>query len=1057
MNLKTYDINDNVKEISLTEKMRDLLERRNYEKIPCTDKYVKQNPQEFEFIKVTSIIYDREKKDTDIQLIDFQQFLSAIANFNGKFAYIIESNEDGINLYLGGSQQFLKDNFEGIYGGSETSFSTVNLNNMNYTKAMLGIPSLKKDSTKDFKQNLERILYPLESKNFRIVLIAESFSLENINIIIDTYRRLKDEVHKLSKITKNSSESNANTEGFSITLGNTQSTSNSTTTTQGYNESTTDKTTKAKIASTGIGSLLSAVIGGGIGMMTGGPLGAIVGGIAGFKAAKGVENWFANETETKGYSFSTSSSQSKSYSTSQSSTKSQSSTNTTTLGISFEEINSNAKYIEDMIDKYIKRYQKGITNGMWRYALYIQAEEEYTLNSLATIIKSVYSGEDSFYEPIRFTNPINIDINTLPIIEYKIEHIIDNSFASFTTPINTEELSILASLPKNDVNGIKVSKISSYGLTTYTKNGIKIGNVLNKKKVLNNKFYINKDTLTSHMFISGITGSGKSNTIKLLLNKVFKEYNIPFLVLEPAKSEYKNLLNDIKDLQYFSPGADDIFKLNPFIFDIDNPNITLYKHIDMLKSVFNAAFPMYASMPYLLEEAIIKIYEDKGWDIDTQDNKYISKNKNLSIEKKYLLFPTMNDLTKKIDEIVSSSGYHIDLESNLKAALTTRIRNLTIGTKGNIFNSLYSLNDDELFSKPTIIELSNITNDEEKTFIMALILNKLYFYIMNKPSTELKHLTVIEEAHRLLPNISLNKSMEESSSKAYAVETFTNILAEVRAFGEGLIIADQIPSKLNPDVIKNTDTKIIHRLTSMDDKNLIGNNINLTKNQILDLSELKISEGIVYNRDLHQAFLVKIDKYEEKEISSKQIKNFRNNFLLIHNYFKYKYMFEKDFYKPECQNEYYKIDSEKFIQFLNAIFAKYNYKAWFEEIKKLNNKKCTTYNFINHWMKLSFISDIKCYQNIRKFNKTYESFIDLIDSLETNDDIEESIDYFLKHFSNYKLIIAENLKREIFVNDLEKLGIEQTIHKYFGNSNIQMVNDCMKLLKGESVCYYHQQ
>jgi len=1056
MKLQTYDINSNITEISLTETIRDLLERRNYENVP--KEYTKEIPQNFEFIKITSITYDREKKETDIQLIDFQQLLSAISSFNGKFAYVIESDENDVSLYLGGEQKFLKDSFEGIYGGSETEFASVNLENMPHTKAMLGIPSLKKDSQKEFKQNLERIIYPLQGKKFRIVLVAESFNLNDINLIIDNYRRLKDEIHKLAKQTRNESHSNSKTEGFSFSSSTTEGYSDSISITEGESYSKSDKTTKSKIASSGIGTILGGVIGGTIGLIEG-PLGAAAGAAVGGAIGNTVSGWFANETETYTTNSSKSTSTSKNFSTTLSNTKNYSENKSRTIGISFEEINSNAKYIEELIDKYIKRYQKGITNGMWRYALYIQAEDDYTLNSLATTIKSVYSGENSFFEPIRFTEKINIDINKFPIIEFKSNHIIHKSFASFTTPINTEELSIISSLPKNDIDGIKVSKISSYGLTTNTTNGIPLGVVLNKKKALNRKFLINKDTLSSHMFISGITGAGKSNTIKLLLKNIYEEYKIPFLVLEPAKSEYKNLLNEIKELQYFAPGADEIFKLNPFIFDTNNPNITLFKHIDMLKSVFNAAFPMYASMPYLLEEAIIKIYEEKGWNIHTQTNKYLPHSQTIPYDKKYFLFPTMNDLLKKIDEIVSSFGYHIDLESNLKAALTTRIRNLTVGTKGNIFNSLFSLSDEDLFSKPTIIELSNITNDEEKTFIMALLLNKLYFYIMNKQSNELKHITVIEEAHRLLPNINLNTSLEESSSKAFAVETFTNILAEVRAFGEGLIIADQIPSKLNPDVIKNTNTKIIHRLTSMDDRNLVGNNINLNKNQILDLAELKVSEGIVHNKDLHQPFLVKINRYNEKLISEKKIKEFREKFLKTHNNLQYRYLFEKDFFNKECQNKEYLINLHKFIQFLNAIFANFNYKAWFEEIKKLNDEKCVIYSFINHWFKVEFLSDIKCYKNVNEYLDTYESFIDLISALNDNEEIEYYLRRFIKHFLindkiNYKLIIGENMKNNPqFVIDIENLSTNKIIKKYFGKENKEMEYALKEILaSGGNIC-----
>jgi len=1035
--MKNDLITNNI-EISLNEIIKDSLERKNYEQLPTQYTYQKFN-EDLEFIKIISLTYDREKKDTDIQLIDFQQFLSAISYFNGKFAYILESDENGVSLYLGGDKKFLKDTFEGIYGGSDIEFSSIELKNMDATKIMLGIPSLKKDSEKDFKQNLERIIYPLQGKKFRIAIVADALKKDDIDKIISNYRDLKDEIHKLAKQTKNLSETNSESLGESITI--TASKSNTITLTEGENYSKSDKTTKSKVA-TLAGGVLGAAIGSvipGAGTAAGAALGASAGAI--------IAGLFGSEQETKGYS----NSKSEGFTSSQSKSQNETKTTTTskTVGVSFEEINSNAQYLEKLIDEYIKRYQQGLTNGMWRYALYIQANDDYTLHSLETMIKSVYSGKNSYFEPIRFTEKLSMDISKLPIIEFNANHIIHKSFASFTTPINTEELSIIASLPKEDIDGIKVSKISSYGLTTHTNNGVKLGKVLNKKKITEKNFFINKETLASHMFVSGITGSGKSNTIKLLLKNLYKEYKVPFLIIEPAKSEYKNLMNDIENLQYFAAGNDEIFKINPFIFD---PNKTmLFKHIDMLKSAFNAAFPMYGSMPYLLEEAIIKIYEDRGWNIKTQTNKYLPKSKTISYESKFIIFPTMNDLLKKLEEIVKNAGYYQDLESNIKAALITRIKNLTIGTKGNIFNILYSLSDEDLFEKPTIIDLSNITNNEEKIFLMALILNKLYFYATNRDKDELAHITVIEEAHRLLPNIDLNSSMEEASSKAYGVETFTNILAEIRAFKEGLIIVDQIPSKLHPDVIKNTDTKIVHRLTAMDDREMIGKSINLNKNQILDLAELKVSEGVVYNRDLHKPFLVKINKYNEKKISSEKIEIFRKNYLNTHIQLKYKFLFEENFYNKKCQNESFDV-SEKFINFLNMLFSKLYYKEWFEEIKQLTGE-CIIYAFVKEWEKLKFISNIKCYDSIEKYQKVYESFIDLLLALNENQEVDYFLERFLNNFKDYKLIIAENIyNNDNLQQDIKNLNLEEILNKYFGISNEQMIRNLSEVIKGKEIC-----
>jgi DNA helicase HerA-like ATPase len=979
MKVQTYDLNTNTTEISLTQTIRDLLERRNYENVPI--EYTKETPQTFDFVKITSITYDREKKETDIQLIDFQQLLSAVSSFNGKFAYVIESDENGISLYLGGEQQFLKDNFEGIYGGSETEFINVNLENMPYTKAMLGVPSLKKDSNKEFKQNLEKIISPLQGKKFRIVLVAESFKLDDVNLIIDNYRKLKDEIHKFTKVTKTINETNSKSKGISFTISETNSTTSS------YSDSISDKTKGSKA-----GSIFTTIAGGIIGGLVGGPagiaIGASLGGMVGMN--------FFSKTKT------TSNSYSKSFSTATSKTTSSSTTTAKSFGISFEEINTNAKYIEDLIDQYIKRYQKGITNGMWRYALYIQAEDDYTLNSLATTIRSVYSGENSFFEPIRFSPKIDIDINKLPFIEFEGEHIIHNSFASLTTNINTEELSILSALPSKDLPGIKVGKVSSYGTNINSSEGIAIGNLLDKKRILPTKFKLSKEIINSHIFVSGITGSGKTNTIKQIITQTYKKYKIPFLIIEPAKSEYKNLIEDIPELQIFRLGErDDVFRLNPFMFDVSNPTITLFKHIDMLKTAFNAAFPMYASMPYLLEEAIYEIYKDRGW-VDGK-NPYVNSLKSADKFRQAFMFPTMKELKNKVEEVVKSSGYYTDLESNLKAALSTRINNLLVGTKGNIFNTRFSIDDEVLFSKPTVIELSNIPNDEEKTFIMALILNKLYFYMQQfEGENELKHITVIEEAHRLLPNIKFDNNFEQNNTKAYSVEVFTNMLAEIRAYGEGLIIVDQIATKLHPDVIKNTNTKIIQRTMATDDREAVGKSINLTKNQILDIADLKTGEAIIHNKELLNPVMVKVNEYPNINITNEKIQNFYTKFLKQYPYLKYKFPLN---YETTSQCDIFKIteyDKINYLKFITLVFSGFNYVAFFEELKN-RFKDCTIEVLLELWEELKVVNKVSIFENINEAYKAYRDYLLFILALYEGEEIEIERKRFIQNF-HYKNI-----------------------------------------------------
>lgn len=1056
MELQVYNNMLNVQEIKLDKAIQNFLERNLYETYNISTQSIDiEENKDIDFIKINHISYDRSKDETDINLIDFQQILSAISSKTKKFIYVIESSENGIDLYLGtskNSKEFLDNTFSGIYSGSQTQLDKKpKFEDAKYSKAMLGIPSLKRDSDKKYNQSLEKILFPMQNKSFRIVIVAESYDNRTIKEIISNYQTLGNELHKLVKQSKNIQDSSSNSEGVTLTIGSSESNTEGSSESYSKTKGSSDKATSSKV-----GSMLSTAIGTGIGFAIAGPAGAAAGAAAGGFIGSNLFAKTINESETH----STTTNKSRTNSLNESTSTNQNTTKTNTLGITFDEINKSAEYCENLIDKYIERFQKGLNHGMWNTSLYIQSDDNTTLSELEHTLKSVYSGDETYFEAIRFSENLNdnknIKIENLPMLYFDkiFKHPIHNSFSGFSSAINSEELSILSALPNNDIDGISVSKVSSFGLTQAKidkHNSIEIGNVLNKKKYTNQRFKLSLDGLNSHLFVSGITGGGKSNTIKGILENLQNNTNldkkIPFLVIEPAKSEYKHLLKKIPNLQIFRPGAkDDIFRFNPFIFEHNRkPNhpITLTKHVDMLKTTFSAAFPMYGPMPYILEEAIHKIYEKKGWSFETQDNPYFTDLNGADYDRKSLLFPNMEDLKEAVIEVVDDAGYYQDLQNNIKAALKTRINNLTIAVKGKIFNSRHSFDSKLLFETPTIIELSNIVDDEEKAFLMGLILNKLYSYKEEKgQSKSLNHITVIEEAHRLLPNISLDKSGEEASSRAKSIETFTNILAEIRAYGEGIIIADQIASKLNRDVIKNTNIKIIHRTMDYEDREIVGKAINLSDEQILDIAELKSGEAIVHNRDIHQAFMVKVDEFKEEKISDEEIVKFYSSFIEKNEDYNYELLFEKWFYiengeKPDFSKISFDILKVKFIEFINSIlFDSKNILENWEKLKKeigsFKNENLYLYIISKLWSELNFLSNIQYYKDIDSYIESSKKLIVIVLSIINNkDDLKDRLENFkeclihsnlatiypsMKNYKNddidYTLLLLENITSE---------------------------------------------
>lgn len=1040
-----------------------------------------------EFVRISHIAYDREKDASDINLLDFQQLLSAMASKSGKFVYMLESDTNGISLYFGTSKnpndtentnaKFLQETFRGIYGGSECKICESNplTKELKYSKAMLGLPALKRDSDKSYKQSLEKILFPMQGKRFRIFIVAESYPLYIIQEIIKNLQELGNEVHKIAKVSLNYSQNFSHTDNQNTSESTTEGKSTSYSETVGTSKQVMGIEGKAlKTAAIAVTAAATIATGGAATPMLLAASGAI---------AAGANTLAMADTEQK--STSKSKSTTTNHSTTTSTSKGTADTEGESKAINYEQINKSAESSEKMIDKYIERFQKGLSYGMWNTALYIQTDDEPTLSQLQHTLKSVYGGEESFFEPLRFTPTKKLDISKTPMLYHKDNqhHPIHPSFYGFSTAISTEELSILAALPHNDVQGISVNRTANFGLTQAPtkkdENYIEIGNVLNKRLPTSQRFRLSTSALNLHLFVSGITGSGKSNTIKLLLKKLQKELKIPFLVIEPAKSEYKHLINHIPNLRIFKPGSlEDCFRFNPFVFNFTrkNPITTLTKHTDMLKVAFTSAFPMYGIMPIILEKTIHAVYEDKGWNFETEDNPSYTESESANYDNQMLLFPTMEDLRDKIDEVVESSGYAQEFDQNIKAALKTRIGNLTLGAKGRIFNSRHCLDSNILFENPTIIELSAIADDEEKAFLMGLLLNRLYQYREEQGDAQgkLKHLCVIEEAHRLLPNISSQSNGEEANARGKAVETFTNLLAEIRSYGQGLIIADQIASKLHPDVIKNTNIKILQRTMDKEDREIVGNAINLTEHQILDIAELKTGEAIVHNKDIHQAFMVQIDAMKSQETEEEKFADFRMGFYEKYPKYRYEFIGEKRFCEGDEKDTEYPIKIKNIpkqqiklalLEILNAALLDQEDEIiktkWgnFIGLLKTYNQECSNkaifYLFLEGWKQFKYLSKVSNYRLIDNYKTTYEASLKLLKTLNSKEDIthtkrnlQECFDY-----ENLKPI-SQSLKNDDFKVDYSLLIQENINAKELNEEISQIAKDDSNLKACEQKVFY---
>ncbi|HLZ63277.1 MAG TPA: DUF87 domain-containing protein, partial [Ktedonosporobacter sp.] len=434
-------------------------------------------------------------------------------------------------------------------------------------------------------------------------------------------------------------------------------------------------------------------------------------------------------------------------------------------------INYRAQYLTRLLEHELQRLDQGSAAGQWITRVYFGASEEDDALRLASLLLGTLAGPESKPDPLRAT----LCVPTGKPVE------------GFHTFLTSNELASLIQLPREEAPGYAVHDYVRFDVDfrVPAEQNLPLGTIQQNGRDTNESYNISLDALTKHAVVIGVTGSGKTTTVMNLLDAVV-EAEKPFLVIEPAKTEYRALraaLSPRADLRIYTLGNEmgAPFRLNPFEFETsDEPGeASLLTHIDFLKAVFNAAFVLYAPMPQVLEEALHEVYEDKGWDLTSGINRRVA---NWKERHNYPIFPTLTDLYYKVEIVTNRLGYDKEVESNVKAGLKSRVGSLRIGSKGLMLDCARGVPMSVLLSIPTILELENVGSDDEKTFMMGLFLARLYEYrrlqaATGKLAPGLQHLMVFEEAHRLLKNTSTQVGTEEANPRAQAIEVFTNMLS----------------------------------------------------------------------------------------------------------------------------------------------------------------------------------------------------------------------------------------------------------------------------------------
>lgn len=530
------------------------------------------------------------------------------------------------------------------------------------------------------------------------------------------------------------------------------------------------------------------------------------------------------------------------------------------------------KAVEELltrIDEQIKRTKESEDYGCYSCAAYFLSSRPSKALLAANTYRSLMIGEGSSVESgavnlwqdrasvtamreylKRFTHPV--------FARQLWENEADSLFYTAGTLVSGRELPMHLGLPTRSVHGLPIIEHAEFGRNVPDEampdeDKMNLGKIYHMGKEEAAGLILNRQAMASHTFITGSTGTGKSNAVYHLLDEITKNGQTTFLVVEPAKGEYKNVFGNCTDVQVFgtNPRETPLLRMNPFAFP---ENIHILEHIDRLVEIFNACWPMYAAMPAVLKDAIERSYQKVGWDL-----------RNSESEKG--IFPTFFDLLDILPGVIEESHYSKDTQSDYVGALCTRVKSLTNGIYGSVLCAEDALSDAEMFDQNVIVDLSRVGSMETKSLLMGILVMKLQEYRMcsSGMNSRLRHVTVLEEAHNLLRKTSAEQSQEGANLQGKSVEMLANAIAEMRTYGEGFIIADQAPGLLDMSVIRNTNTKIIMRLPDEEDRKLVGKSAALKEAQIDELSKLPLGVAAVYQNEWPEAVLCKIEAYPMPE------------------------------------------------------------------------------------------------------------------------------------------------------------------------------------------------
>lgn len=876
--------------------LKKYLHNMNQLDIVPLDESLKQI-SDIRLFKITEMVYQKKEYST----YKFASVFNAVQNLNCGIFIVADSDGEKTDFYMGvrsldgkRTTKSLKDTLKNALCGQFPGVKTQDLLDPETeeilsdfeTKNIVSVSCVAENKDNEFKDNerfiqgLEKLAVAMHGQKYTIVVLAKSTPATQLDQIRKSYETIYTQLSPYANMQMsygtNMAISISDALSHGIATGKTYSKNISEQKSKSHQESMSESHTVTKpdtfatiakavgTAALGVASLATAPLTGGASIAAAAAISVGHVGINTIAPKQYSDSMGMSKSNTTSLSQTTGETYGENSSVSDNNTHSEGTTSGKSNIMQLTMQNKGLLDILKKIDLHLKRIDECESIGMWECAAYVLSDTQETAEMAAGTYKALMKGEQSGIEVSAINFWGRREAAKLPLLREYITNFIHPIFeyqsAKSVIPItaaslvSSNELAIQMGLPRKSVCGFPVIEHAEFGkeVVKYDlmkqKKGITIGQVFSMGNTLGTKVDLDCDSLTMHTFVTGSTGSGKSNTVYEILNQLRELYGIPFLVIEPAKGEYKNIFGQFHDVTVYgtNPKINNLLKINPFRFP---SGVHILEHLDRLVEIFNVCWPMYAAMPAILKEAMEKAYVAAGWNLNTSENNKGER------------YPNFAELLEQIECVIRDSEYSVDSKGDYSGALVTRLKSLTNGLNGQIFCS-EDLKDEELFDKNVIVDLSRVGSIETKSLIMGLLIMRLNEYRMDKGgiNSPLMHITVLEEAHNLLKRTSTQQSSESSNLLGKSVELLSNSIAEMRTYGEGFVIADQAPGLLDMSVIRNTNTKIILRLPEKSDRELVGYAAGLKEDQVEEIAKLRKGIAVVYQNDWVESVLVKINK-----------------------------------------------------------------------------------------------------------------------------------------------------------------------------------------------------